>query len=156
MSDFEIVRRPRLEPHSGSGADPGKDWRRFVLDQVGYDEVARARAERHRMRVQAVRRFLTGLLGGLSLCALAFGALQGVRSWRAGRLDHYMPHVSEPVATPPSSRWMRTNAPPEATEDRDTHVILKNPLAPPPHAVAAESEDSGSGSTETAAGDDDN
>lgn len=158
MSDWEIVRRPRLEPHSGSGADPNQDWRRFVLDQVGYDEGARERTARRADRRRALRRFLGGLVGGLILFALAFGAMRLAQSWHAGRFDRYLPTASEPAEAPPqSSRWTRAN-PAEATEDHDTHVMLKSPFDSAPHVSnpSADDEDGGSASTGATAGDGEN
>jgi hypothetical protein len=155
MSDWEIVRRPRLEPHNGSGADPNQDWRRFVLDQVGYDEVARERSARRADRRLAFRRFLGGLVSGLLVFALAYGVMRFAQSWHAGRFDRYLPTASEPAgAPPPSSRWTHAD-PAEATEDHDTHVILKNPFAPTSHAPnpSADDDDGGSASSGATAGD---
>jgi len=158
MSDWEIVRRPRLESHSGSGADPSQDWRRFVLDQVGYDDVARDRVERRTMRRLAFRRFLGGVLLGLIIFALAFAIVIAAQCWRAGRFDRYLPKASEPAEgpPPPSSRWTRTSAT-ETIEGRDTHVLLQNPLAPPPRASSSSADDDGgSAPAEATAGDGDN
>lgn len=155
MSDFQIVRRPGLEPRSGSGADPGADWRRFVLDQVGYDEVARGRSARRADRRHALRRFLGGVLFGLIVFALAFGATLAARSWREGRFDRYLPKTTEaPMPPPPSARWAR-EIPAEVTGTRDTHEELQNPLASPARAAAPPSDDDDGGSTQPEAIDDD-
>lgn len=127
MSKWELVRRPEIEPYS-EGADPSKDWRRFVLDQVGYDEVARERTARRVDRRQAFRRFLSGVLGGLALFALAFVVVLAALSWWEGRFDRYLPEASAPVEVAPPPR-MRAG-PPDLTESSDTHVLLPDPIHP--------------------------
>ena len=130
MSHRRLVRRPDLEPHADTGADLSAGWRKFVLDQVGYDEVARERAARRADRRRAVRRFLGGLLFGLIVFALAFGAVLAARSWREGRFDRYLPKQEEAPTPPPlSARWAH-EGPAHAT-GRDTHRELRDPLTPP-------------------------
>jgi hypothetical protein len=144
MPHRDILRRSRLEPRSsGSGADPSQDWRRFVLEQVGYDEVGRARSARRADRLRALRRFVGGILFGLIVFALAFGATLAVQAFRAGRFDRYLPKPAAVSAPPPSARWAR-EAPPEPTESRDTHKELQNPFAPPPRAPSPDADDGGS------------
>lgn len=144
MSDWEIVRRPRLESHSGSGADPSADWRRFVLEQVGYDERARQRSARRADRLRALRRFVGGIIFGLIVFALAFVAVLAGQAFRAGRFDRYLPKATAaPTPPPPSARWAR-EARSERAELRDTHKELQNPFAPPPRAPSPDADDGGS------------
>jgi hypothetical protein len=147
MSDLEIVRRSRLEPHKGSATDPEQDWRRFVLDEVGYDAIARDRTARRADRRRALRRFFGGLLFGLIVFALAFATVIAAREGRFARL---MPKKTEaPTPLPLSARWTRTT-PPEATEDRDTHVIQQNPFAPPPRPPALPTDPDDDGPADSA------
>lgn len=138
MSKWELVRRPEIEPYSSGSADPSQDWRRFVLDQVGYDEVARDRIERKAMRGLAFRRFLSGLLGGLALFALALVVVFAALSWREGRFDRYLPEASEPVEVVPPQRTRV--GPPDLTESSDTHVILLDPIHPAARASSSPAE----------------
>ncbi|WP_454886980.1 hypothetical protein [Sphingomonas oryzagri] len=145
MSDREIVRRPRLEPHNSRAADPSADWRRFVLEQVGYDEIGREQSARRADRLRALRRFIGGIIFGLIVFALALASLLAGQAFQAGRFDRYLPKASEaPAPPPPSARWAR-DARSQPLESRDTHEELQDPFAPPPRASAPDTDDGSNG-----------
>lgn len=137
MSDLQMTRRRKPKPHGGSGADPNADWRRFVLDQVGYDEVARERLAQRADRRRALRRFLRGVLAGLIVYALAFLAVQAVLGWRHGRFDRYLPKPREERSA--SALHRSREALPHEAPDR--HVMLSNPLYPPAPVDDADDDD---------------
>jgi len=124
-----------------------------VLDQVGYDEVARDRAARRMDRRRALRRFSGGFLFGLIVFALASATTLAVRSWHEGRFDRYLPKKAEAPMPSSSDRWVR-EIPAEPTDARDTHRELQSPLAPPARAAALSSDDDDSSQPEATAGDD--
>jgi hypothetical protein len=154
MSNRKLVRRPEWELHSG--ADPSGAWRRFVLEQVGYDEAARDQVARRAASRRTVRRFLGGVLFGLIVFALAFGLVVAGRSWREGRLDRYLPHAGEATDVPVPRRHPRAG-PADVTESRDTHVLQQNPFALPPRLVppAHSDEDEPAQAEPAPVGDDD-
>jgi len=135
MPNRKLVRRPEWDLQSGREADPSGEWRRFVLQEVGYDEAARDRAARRVTRRLAVRRFLGGVLLGLVVFALAFVLVFAARLWREGRFDPYLPHAGETMETPPLLHRARAG-PADVTERHDTHVIQQNPFAPLPRAAS--------------------
>jgi len=155
MPNRKLVRRPEWDLHSDRGGDSSGDWRRFVLEQVGYDEVARERVALRTERRRTVRRFIGGVLLGLIVFALAFAAVFAARLWREGRFDRYLPKAGATIEASPSLRRMRAG-PPDATESHDTHVIQQNPFASPPHpSPPVDPEDDAPPPPETApAGDD--
>jgi len=156
MSNRKLVRRPEWDLQSGREADPSGEWRRFVLDQVGYDEAARDLAARRAMRRRAVRRFLCGVMLGLAVFALAFAAVFAARLWREGRFDPYLPHADEAIQTPPLLHRARAG-PADVTERQDVHVIQRNPFAPPPRAAPppADPDNDGPAQAEAAPDEDD-
>ena len=151
MSRWKPVRRRTLAPHSGHEPPYSDEWRRFVLREVGYDEPARERAAWWAELRQDFRRFLGGLLFGLVVFALALALGIGLRSWRTGKLDRYLPQKGE-EAVMPQPVHTRDRLPADAGKP-DRHVNLTNPLYPVAHPATG---DDGDGTDATAAdGDDD-
>jgi hypothetical protein len=152
MRKRDIIRRPGSGSTIDGGTDPSQDWRRFVLDQVGYDEVARDRIERRAMRRAAFRRFFGGMFFGLAVFALGFAVVFAVRSWRAGRLDRYLPQTNE-AATVPLPLRLRERLPADAAKP-DAHVNLPSPLYPTTHAPGGADDDGSAQPEATTAGND--